>query len=109
MWNDHGLAANHRLMPTSAAMRPAGLPVDLVAVYGQLRRVGRVSEAGGAGRLADLWDGACHPADVPALAEALLREDRPEPPLRVYLRKPDPPRDTPDVDTSFDFGANAPP
>lgn len=51
-------------------------------------------------RLADLWMAACAPAEVDELAAVLIREDRPEPPPRMFAPEPA-------GEVSFDFGANA--
>jgi hypothetical protein len=92
-----------------------GTPVDLVAVAEHLWKTGKIWQAGGFVRLAELWDWACAPAEVSTLAEVLIQTDP---------RAPDPPTQAPQIlqwlqssdkcaiepvqalDMSFDFGAN---
>jgi hypothetical protein len=100
-------AANRAVFGAVVTLRCAGALVDLPAVYNRLIYVGQDNEAGGSVRLFDLWTTACDPAEVDDLAAALVREDRPEPPPRVYVRDAAPPPADDSVgEVSFDFGYN---
>jgi replicative DNA helicase len=67
------LEANRIIFEAIGALRQKGSSVDLVAVYGQLRWRGQTIAAGGSLHLFDLWESACHPSEVPALATELIQ------------------------------------